>query len=449
MFRNSRRMTIAVVFLVITLCSDAIPQNPQSSENRAKASSPGSTAVHPQPESWEQYVAYWTTEPGWHTELQLRNNLDPGDLVVTAALRTFDGKETALPDVTIKSGDVVSFDLGDNLLKTAPQLIGSYGSIVLRYTSVANRALFAAVMVRDDGHPIAFHIDAYLHSPAPTTASREGIWWLPRDSVTDYLVLSNSGPLALSPRLTIFDSYGRGWSQKLSLAAYQTQRLSVRSLLQKAGLQGSYGGVRLDQADTAAYLDSIHIIYDELGGFGAMMKMFNHDPAITLASHSFGGVKEWTTRAPMLALSDPDAALGFPAGTILQPTVFVRNTSLRTYTAHIRFNWRSATATGKTRPIDLILKPNATQVVDVAALQAQKVIPTDAHWAAVILSAPVQPDDLMALAASYDETGRYGAQTPFSDQLASHWEGGQWEVDGTHNSLVAIANASNKQHVPN
>jgi len=26
--------------------------------------------------SFEQYVAYWTMEPGWSTELQLRNNLE-------------------------------------------------------------------------------------------------------------------------------------------------------------------------------------------------------------------------------------------------------------------------------------------------------------------------------------------------------------------------------------
>jgi hypothetical protein len=50
----------------------------------------------------------------------------------------------------------------------------------------------------------------------------------------------------------------------------------------------------------------------------------------------------------------------------------------------------------------------------------------------------------MAVAASYDQTGRYGIQTPFTDQLAAHWEGGQWEVDSMHNSLVAIGNAGPK-----
>ncbi len=51
----------------------------------------------------------------------------------------------------------------------------------------------------------------------------------------------------------------------------------------------------------------------------------------------------------------------------------------------------------------------------------------------------------MAIASSYDSTGRYGAQTPFNDQLAPFWAGGQWQVDATHNSIVAITNGGSKQ----
>ena len=401
-------------------------------------------ARHSEISAYEQYVAYWTTEPGWRTELQLRNNLDPGELTVAPALRTADGTETALPPVTIKSGDVASLDVGDTVLKAAPRLVGTYGSLVLRYRATVHRALYAAVMVRIDGRPIAFHLDAYSHNLSPGRASREGIWWLPRESVTDFLILANSGDQKLVPTLTLYDSSGKAWHQQLSLGPHQTQRLSVRTLLQRAGLSGRYGGIKIDGADTAGYLDSAHLLFDEVGGFSANMKMFNHDPDIPLSSHLFGGVKEWTTRAPMLALSDPDPALGFPAGTALQPKVLVRNTSARPFTAHIRFNWRSATASGKTPPMDLALKPNATQAMEVAALQAQKLIPADAYWAAVVISAPIQPDDLMAIAASYDQTGRYGAQTPFSDQLASHWEGGKWEVDSMHDSLLTVGNGGNK-----
>jgi hypothetical protein len=244
--------------------------------------------------------------------------------------------------------------------------------------------------------------------------------------------------------LVLYDSSGKAWQQKISLSARETQRLSIRSLLQQAGLSGTVGGIKIDMAKGARYLDSAHLLFDESGGFSAIMKMFKHDPSTTLLSRSFGGVKDWTTRAPMLALSNPDPALGFPAGTTLQPKVFIRNTSGKTFTAHIRFNWRSATTSGKSAPLDLAFKANETQVIDVAALQAQKLLPADAHWAAVILSASVLPEELLAVAASYDQTGRYGTQTPFSDQLASHWEAGKWEVDTTHNSLVTVSDGGNQ-----
>lgn len=181
-----------------------------------------------------------------------------------------------------------------------------------------------------------------------------------------------------------------------------------------------------------------------LVGFSALMKMFRHEPSVTLLSRSLDGTKEWTTRAPMLALTNPAPALALPAGTVLQPKVFLRNTSSKTYTAHVRFNWWSATASGKTAPVNLAIQPNATQAIDVAALQSQGLLPADANWASVILSAPIQPDELMPVAASYDASGRFGAQTAFSDQLASHWEAGQWQVDGTHDSLVTIANGGSK-----
>jgi len=422
------------------------PATPQSvfAQSGPKPTYQQHLAERPGPAPQEQFLVYWTTEPGWNTELLLRNNLESSELSVAPALRTAAGGETALPTVNIKSGDVASIDLYGALMKAAPQLVGAWGSVVLRYTATVDGALYASAMVRADGRPIAFHLDAFGQGTEYEVGSREGIWWLPWKSVTDYLILTNSGDQLVQPNLVLYDSSGKAWQQKLSVGARQTQRLSIGSLQQQAGLNGKYGGIKIDVAKGARFLDSAHLLFDESGGFSAIMKMFQHDPSTTLLSRSFGGVKEWTARAPMLALSTPDPALGFPAGTKLQPKVFIRNTSSKTLTAHLRFNWRSATTSGKSTPLDLPLKANETQVIDVTALQAQKLLPADANWAAVILSASVLPDELLAVAASYDETGRYGAQTPFSDQLAPHWEGGKWEVDGTHNSLVTISNGGNK-----
>lgn len=54
----------------------------------------------------EQFLGYWTTETGWSSELQLRNNASTEDLIVTPALRLADGAETALAPIIIKPHEV-------------------------------------------------------------------------------------------------------------------------------------------------------------------------------------------------------------------------------------------------------------------------------------------------------------------------------------------------------
>ena len=49
--------------------------------------------------------------------------------------------------------------------------------------------------------------------------------------------------------------------------------------------------------------------------------------------------------------------------------------------------------------------------------------------------------DLVAIALSYDQTHRYGLQTPFSENVSRLWAGGTWHVDPTHNTLITTGNA--------
>ena len=397
------------------------------------------------PKDFEQFGVYWTEEPGWHTDLQLRNNLAAQELVVTPALRSADGTESKLAPVTIQPGDVVTVPLHEAMMKASLQFAGTYGSVVLRYRAPVGGALQSTAMIHLDGRPIAFHVDAYGQPEGWVAGSREGIWWLPRETATDYLVLTNTGDKPLHTTLILRDSDGRSAQQRVPLAARQTTRLSVRSLLAKSHLGGLYGGITVEVAKGAAYLDTLHVIFDEVAGSSLVMKMFDQDPRVSLKERAWGGLKDWTIRAPMLALTHPDPALGFPRDTTLHPQVFVRNTTPRAQMAQVHFNWRSATSSGRTRGILLSLKPYQTQLIDVAALQAQKRLPPEVQWASVFIGIPgVQPDQILAVATSYDKTGRYGAQTPFSDQLSAHWEGDKWQVDDTHNSIITVGNGGSK-----
>jgi hypothetical protein len=118
----------------------------------------------PKPLPQQVFAPYWTAEPGWHSEFQLRNSQSSAPLVVTPLLRLANGQEYSLRAVTIPPSDVVTVDVSDELQKLAPALTeqaGTYGSVLFRFVSPAFRNLYAAVMVHEIGQPIGYHIDAF------------------------------------------------------------------------------------------------------------------------------------------------------------------------------------------------------------------------------------------------------------------------------------------------
>ncbi len=433
-----------LAFLFTSLIFPALlpAQNPDAA--------PGSTQIPPQlPQpsatDQEQFISYWTTETGWHSELELRNNVSGGtDLIVTPVLRAADGTETALSPVTVKPNEVRTVDITASVMGLAPQLTATYGSMVLRYHSHHLQNLFAMVMVNNVGHSIAYHFDGYGEDIDPHPGSREGIWWLPNDTASDYLILTNQGSRTLQTELSLYDSAGKETKQKIALSARSTVRFSVRQLVRAAGLTGPFGGIKVFAPSHSGSLDTLHILFDEEAAFSALMKMFDHSPNSSIDERDYAASKVWTLRAPMLALSNPDPALAFPAKTVLKPKVFVRNTLPRPVNISLRFNWRALDTSGKTAASAIRLNPYETRAIDVGALQATNVIPKNANWASVVLTTDGKPDEVVAVAASYDESLRYGAQTPFSDQLAFQWEGSIWQYDSQHNSLITAGNGGSK-----
>ncbi len=88
------------------------------------------------------------------------------------------------------------------------------------------------------------------------------------------------------------------------------------------------------------------------------------------------------------------------------------------------------------------LAPFEVRRIDVGDLQRRGVIPKEAFWAQVTVATNANPDEVVAVAASYDSTLRFGAQTPFSDQMSAHLEGGEWRFDSTHTSIIAAGSGS-------
>src|SRR5579863_5026334 len=149
------------------------------------------------PKPQESFAPYWTSEPGWTTELQLKNNLLKASLTVTPVLRLASGKEITLDPTTIPPNASVSVWVNEGLLAHASDLLsqpGSYGSVVFRYTSPSAGNLYANVVLSIHGAPISFPIVARpsWSIPGRMPSSLEGIWWQPRVNLNDVLVISNN-----------------------------------------------------------------------------------------------------------------------------------------------------------------------------------------------------------------------------------------------------------------
>jgi hypothetical protein len=299
------------------------------------------------------------------------------------------------------------------------------------------------MIIRRTGHSVAFHIDAIGESREFQVGGREGIWWLPNDTASDYLILTNQGGNTIPLDLALYDASGKKSTQRVLLGLRETTRYSVRKLVQAAHIPGSYGGIKISAASHAGSLNTLHFLFDETAGFSAILKMFDYDQNSKLEERDYAKTAVWTLRAPMLALSTPDPALAFPPNTTLHPQLFIRNATGKPIDAALRLNWRTANSTGKASGPAVRLAPYETRRIDVAALQSGT-LPKEANWTSVTITTNSKPDELMAVAASYDGTLRYGAQTPFSDQLSFHSVGSLWEYDAQHNSLITVGNGGTK-----
>ncbi len=407
---------------------NAPPQHPP----RPKLLGPAKWDPSPQ----EVSAAYWTLEPGWNTDLEMRNNLHSRELTITPVLRNAAGQELSLAPVTVAAQHVVSIDLR-NLAQTDPKILnyfGSFGSVAFRFNGLDSGNLFGATIVRHEGQPIDFHFDAdEAGTPDYRMGGIEGMWWLPAQSSTDYLILSNPSRKPVSGSL-VLSSASANRRIPLGIGPGQTKRVDLRQALGPSNI-AAIGGLTLSLPGNES-LSATQIVFDEVTGLAAIMKLFDREPDDQPRNHLL--------RAPMMALSQPDPGLGFPNGTTLIPRIFLRNAGSGPTQVSLTVNWRSESKTGELAAPRLTLSPGEVKVINLADQQKSWQIPADATWGTVNLSYEGRRADLVAVAVSYDKDNRYGLQTPFSENISHMWAGGMWHVDPTHNTFITTGNAGSE-----
>src|SRR5581483_1020434 len=396
----------------------------------------------PQPAKWEPkpqqvFVPYWTLEPGWNTTLEIRNNVAQREISVQPVLRTAAGVEVPLPVVSVSSDHVVSINLREAAAAALGLInqLGSFGTVVYRFDGLDASNIFASAVVQAIGAPISFHFDS--GGGDETDVQRfEGVWWLPQQTSTGYLIIANASSSPVQIRANFTDPSGKAHTTTVGIGPRQATRLNVRDIVSSAGFESQWGGVSLMVLSAATAISAAQVVFDQTTGFSALLKMFDQ-----VASDQ---PRLRTLRAPMMALSTPDPGLALPEGTELRPQIFLRNTTSSPLPAAVRLNWRSANAAGTFAYPGTTLAPGEARLLDIAALQAKGEIPAAANWGTLAIQYQGNTADLVAVAASFDASGRYGLQTPFSWALGGHWKGSMWHVDAMHNSFITAGNGGDE-----
>ena len=337
--------------------------------------------------------------------------------------------------VTLAPDQSVSVDLRDAVTQSHPELVGhlgSYGSILFRFNGFATANMFAAAMVKRDGGPIDFHFDGREVNSELNSGGVEGIWWLPAETSNDFLILSNSSQDAVTAELTLSFPSGMVRQLPLSVAPGHTERLNVRDLL--GSVLNGMGGISVTYAKGT--LSVAQIVYDETAGFAAIMKLFERDLGEKPGSHIL--------RAPMMALSQPDPVLAFPQETRLIPQVLLWNSGAKPVAISPIIDWRNGSASGRFHHPVIRLSSHQSKIIYIDDLQISQQIPSTAMWGTVTLSYVGTTADVVAVALAYDQTNRYGLQTPFSEGTSHLWKGSMWHVDSAHNTLITTGNGGSE-----
>jgi hypothetical protein len=428
------RTLLSFLFCSIALSFSAAAQTASAANTRLSHSK---TAHAPEEKTLQHlYAPYWIAEDGWDTEIQLRNNLVDEPLTVTPILHAFSGEVVPLNSVTIPASELRSVDIS-----ATPQvkwILSRYGYLELQYESWNLQNLFAPVMVHMVGQPVMFHIDPRGEAKVSANGNFDGFWWNRHAGLQDVLALTNEGSKPNKTRLMLTDTAGKQVVKVYDLSPQSMVRLSVLDLVKAAGLAGDFGSIHIEPQASGSF-QAVHFLYDTKNRFSALMKIFERVPNTDLRKQRGWSRDEgWTLWGPMLALALPDPGLWVSSKIVLKPYIFIENLAPKKTKARVTLFWRSRLSNGKTAPQFFDLEPNAAKKLDVESVF--KDLPPEANWATVAILTDSKPDEVIAVAASYDDTGHYGAQTPFSDQLAAHWEGGKWEVDSSHNSMITIGN---------
>jgi hypothetical protein len=253
------------------------------------------------------YVQYWTTQSGFTSSLEMKNNLVSDPLTVAISVYVAAG-EFPVKTITLAPRQTTVLDLNSAIQATAIPRDVREGTLEVEFTGPNPLALMGSISVTNLEQGIAWNFFLY---PRRTDAEAEAaplrsVFWLPSNQADGFVAGQNvsESNLTLTP---VFQIEGRSYPlAAMVLGPEQGFKLELRKELRRLGLANvRAGGIQLSYQGEPDGLKAHGALFDG-NGFSAEMDFLRYqqaDPGQT-----------FYLRTPRFAIGPADAMLGLPRG---------------------------------------------------------------------------------------------------------------------------------------
>lgn len=320
--------------------------------------------------------AFWRIDGNFDSVLRLKNVLETTPLVVTPVLWMADGTEYALAPVTLDKAGVAAIDLNE-VLRNAPSTVSShvseYGSAGVRYSWGWRDVVIGQVTNTDDVNSLTYTstMSAMLESNAALNTFKaqqnllQGMWWRRDAGVEPFLTLANGGMGSISAHVSLSDESNTiSRSKDVVLGPRQSQLVRLTDLLGQLPSTSTAGGLSVSYGGKAGTLVVDGGLENFKEGYSAPTTFVSGEAQ---RMRKMVSASATTFAAIGVEVGKPDPMMAFPEGTFFVPYATIRNLNgspVHVAVATAYMNPQPATS----RLGDLVLEPNETRQVDLAAL---------------------------------------------------------------------------------
>lgn len=380
-----------------------------------------------------RFSSYWTTKDKFTSTVKLHNNLVRHGITITPILLLADGSPTELEPIQLGPLGNAEIDVSRALAsKQLPEHVE--GSFVFRYPGRIGNAISAETLILDREESLSFTIPSY--EERPSSRKQHFAWWKPYPGAEVYVAMQNVSDETIRVHPTATVGNRQIPLGVIELGPYHLATLELPDDLDEAGKQlwsrNDLGSLTIEapphSLNASGWLD------EEDRGFSTMLSF--HDPAMAPASKLFG----------TQILLGPQSDL---VSSAVETVEFASSIVLKNVTDElIGLTAQFIYETGS-RPTEIILPlqslaPQEVQRVDLSALQAQGLIPSNVRSGAIKVTHTGAKGALMGRVFSISKDGDYAIYSSLDSFAGPGGSGVFWTAEGTWNTILTVTNFSDK-----